>query len=39
LHKDRPQVIDVGDLARYDRPLPTMAEYDVLLSGPCLGTA
>jgi transposase len=39
LHKDRPQIIDVGDLARYDRPLPTMAEYDVLLSGPCLGTA
>ena len=39
LRKDKPAVIDVGDLARYDRPLPTMAEYDTLLSGPCAGTA
>jgi transposase len=39
LRKDQPQAIDVGELARYDRSLPTMAEYDVLLSGPCAGTA
>jgi hypothetical protein len=31
--------IDVGELARYDRPMPTMADYDLLLSGPCAGTA
>ena len=28
-----------GVLARYDRPMSTMAEYDALLSGPCIGTA
>jgi hypothetical protein len=39
LHKGQPPSIDVGDLARYDRPMPTMADYDVLLSGPCAGTA
>ena len=39
LHKGQAHVIDVGELARYDRPMPTLAEYDVLLSGPCLGTA
>ena len=39
LHKSQAPVIDVGELARYDRPMPTLAEYDVLLSGPCLGTA
>jgi hypothetical protein len=39
LRKGQPQAIDVGELARYDRPLPTTAEYDVLLSGPCAGTA
>jgi hypothetical protein len=39
LHKSPTHVIDVGELARYDRPMPTLAEYDVLLSGPCLGTA
>ncbi len=39
LHKDIPFAIDVGELARYDRPMPTMAEYDVLLCGPCAGTA
>jgi hypothetical protein len=39
LRKSQPAVIDVGELARYDRPLPTMAEYDTLLSGPCAGTA
>jgi len=39
LHKGQPPSIDVGDLARYDRPMPTMADYDLLLSGPCAGTA
>jgi hypothetical protein len=39
LRKSAPAAIDVGELARYDRPLPTMAEYDTLLSGPCAGTA
>jgi transposase len=39
LRKGEPVAIDVGELARYDRPLPTMAEYDVLLSGACAGTA
>ena len=32
--------IDVGELARYDRPLPSVADYDtLLLSTPCVGTA
>lgn len=31
--------VDVGVLARYDRPLPDLAAYDMLLSGPCVGTA
>jgi transposase len=32
--------IDVGELARYDRPLPSVADYDTLLfSTPCAGTA
>ncbi len=39
LRKSPPAEIDVGALARYDRPMPTMAEYDVLLSAPCAGTA
>ncbi len=40
LHKARPDPVDVGALARYDRPMPTVAEYDVLLlSAPCAGTA
>jgi len=39
LHKDPAHSVDVGELARYDRPMPTMAEYDVLLSAPCAGTA
>ncbi len=39
LHKGQSQPIDVGELARYDRSMPTMADYDVLLSGPCVGTA
>jgi hypothetical protein len=32
LHKAGPEPIDVGELARYDRPMPTLAEYDQLLS-------
>jgi len=40
LHKAQPDPVDVGALARYDRPLPTTADYDVLLlSSPCAGTA
>ena len=39
LHKEQPHTIDAGALARYDRPMPSMAEYDVLLTGPCAGTA
>ena len=39
LHKAKPELIDVGVLARYDRPLPDLADYDTLLSGPCAGTA
>jgi hypothetical protein len=32
--------IDVGELARYDRPAPSVADYDtLLLSTPCAGTA
>jgi transposase len=31
LHKTRPEPIEVGDLARYDRPMPTVADYDALL--------
>jgi hypothetical protein len=40
LHKARPEPVDVGVLARYDRPLPNLADYDTLLvSTPCVGTA
>jgi hypothetical protein len=39
LHKPRPEPVDVGALARYDRPLPNLTDYDTLLSGPCAGTA
>lgn len=40
LHKARPAPVDVGELARYDRPVPSVADYDtLLLSGPCAGTA
>jgi transposase len=31
LRKARPEPVDVGELARYDRPMPTVAEYDALL--------
>jgi hypothetical protein len=34
-----PALIDVGALARYDRPVPDLADYDTLLSAPCAGTA
>ena len=33
LRRSPPAVIEVGSLARYDRPLPTMAGYDRLLTG------
>jgi hypothetical protein len=40
LQKVRPDPVDVGELARYDRPLPDLADYDtLLLSTPCAGTA
>jgi hypothetical protein len=39
MHKPRPDPIDVGALARYDRPLPDLGDYDTLLTGPCAGTA
>jgi hypothetical protein len=39
LHKAHPATIDVGALARYDRPLPDLADYDTLLSAPCAGRA
>jgi hypothetical protein len=39
LHKARPDPVDVGALARYDRPLPELADYDTLLTGACAGTA
>ena len=40
LHKAQPDPVDVGELARYDRPLPMVADYDALLiSSLCAGTA
>ena len=36
LRKARPEPVDVGELARYDRPMPTVADYDALL---CAGAA
>jgi hypothetical protein len=40
LHKAKPALIDVGALARYDRPMPSVADYDTLLiSTLCVGTA
>ena len=40
LHKAPPEAIDVGALARYDRPMPSVADYDMLLlSTPCVGHA
>ena len=37
LGKAKPEPIDVGALARYDRPLPDLADYDTLLSVPARG--
>ncbi len=34
--KTRPEPIEVGALARYDRPMPTVADYDALLSADAL---
>ena len=40
LHKARPHPVDVGELALYDRPVPSVADYDTLLAAlPCAGTA
>jgi hypothetical protein len=40
LHKARPIAVDVDALARYDRPMPDMADYDTLLvPTPCVGMA
>jgi len=40
LHKALPMAVDVGELARYDRPMPSVADYDtLLLSSPCAGRA
>jgi len=40
LHKAPPTPVDVGSLARYDRPMPSVADYDTLLPGSrCVGTA
>jgi hypothetical protein len=38
LHKACPEPIDVGALTAYDRPMPSVADYDALLSS-CMGTA
>jgi hypothetical protein len=39
LRKVPPGPVDVGALARYDRPMPELGEYDTLLTRPCAGTA
>jgi hypothetical protein len=40
LHKALPMAVDVGELTRYDRPMPSVADYDtLLLSSPCAGRA
>ena len=40
LQKARPATVDVGVLARYDRPMPSVADYDTLMpSSPCAGRA
>jgi len=39
LNKTRATPIDVGELARYDRPMPSVADYDTLLTAPCRGHA
>jgi len=32
LQRPRSELVEVGALARYDRPVPTLTEYDTLLS-------
>ena len=32
LERVRPEAIDIGTLARYERPLPVLADYNQLLS-------
>ena len=39
LHKTHPEPINVGELARYDRPPSNFADYDMLLRGQCVGNA
>jgi hypothetical protein len=40
LRKARPVPVDVGELARCDRPMPGVADYDTLLvSSRCAGRA
>ncbi len=39
LQKTPSAPMDVGALARFDRPMPSVADYDTLLCGPCLGNA
>jgi len=39
LNKARAEPVDVGELARYDRPMPSLADYDTLLTAPCQGRA
>jgi hypothetical protein len=38
LGKAKAEPIDVGALARYDQPLPDLADYHTMLTGPCVGT-
>jgi hypothetical protein len=33
LERSQPPIIEVGSLARFDRPPPTMSGYDQLLAG------
>jgi hypothetical protein len=40
LHKAPPVPVEIGTLARYDRPMPSVADYDTLLPGSrCAGRA
>jgi hypothetical protein len=31
LKRKAPELVDIGDLARYERPMPTLKNYDLLL--------
>ena len=31
LKRQRPEAVDIGDLTRYERPMPELGEYDLLL--------